>query len=104
MTVRWGCLVFFGISALLAAVPFVAFWYGPVIRSHSKYSKQLMAEEAKRIETEKNGKDDAGDGAFELEQGREGEGLEERVEEDQETTRMNEVSEKGPRAGSYAST
>lgn len=84
MTVRWGCFLFFGISAILAVVPFVAFFYGPIIRSHSKYSKQLMAEETRRIEAEKHGEEDPGDGAYEMEEGREGERLDERVAEDRE--------------------
>lgn len=37
------------VALLLGVVPFVAFWKGPEIRSRSKYSKILMAEEAKRV-------------------------------------------------------
>ena len=81
LTVRWGLFLFGCISALLAVVPFVAFWRGPEIRARSKYSRQLMAEEARRIEIDKNGEDDAGDGAIEPGECGEGEPLSERVDE-----------------------
>lgn len=87
LTVRWGLFLFGCLSAILAVVPFVAFWRGPQIRARSKYSRQLMAEEAMRIELEKNGEDDSGDGAYEGQQGEEdgdgGEPLQQRVAEEQ---------------------
>ena len=52
MTPRWALVMMGGIATLLAVVPFVAFYKGPWIRAHSPYSKQLMAEEAARIEKE----------------------------------------------------
>jgi len=68
-------------------VPFVAFWRGPQIRARSKYSRQLMAEEARRIEIEKNGEDDAADGALEPGQCGEGEPLAGRVEDSEKRSR-----------------
>ncbi|WWC67915.1 uncharacterized protein I206_101833 [Kwoniella pini CBS 10737] len=47
-TFTWGC-----IALLLSAVPFIAFYFGPKIRSKSKYSKILMKEEQERILREK---------------------------------------------------
>ncbi|WWC86940.1 uncharacterized protein L201_001820 [Kwoniella dendrophila CBS 6074] len=47
-TFTWGC-----VAVLLAAVPYIAFFYGPLIRSKSKYSKILMREEQERILREK---------------------------------------------------
>ncbi|WRT64796.1 uncharacterized protein IL334_001730 [Kwoniella shivajii] len=47
-TFTWGC-----VALLLAAVPFVAFYFGPRLRARSKYSKQLMKEEQEKILREK---------------------------------------------------
>ena len=68
-------------------VPFVAFWRGPQIRARSKYSRQLMAEEARRIEIEKHGEDDAGDGALEPGESGEGELLADRVGDSEKQSR-----------------
>ncbi|WVQ83220.1 hypothetical protein IAT38_005359 [Cryptococcus sp. DSM 104549] len=53
LTPRWTIFTWGCVAALLAAVPFVAYYHGPVIRAHSKYSKILMKEEQERIEKEK---------------------------------------------------
>ncbi|WWD00553.1 hypothetical protein V866_007487 [Kwoniella sp. B9012] len=47
-TFTWGC-----VALLLSTVPFIAFYFGPKIRSKSKYSKILMKEEQERIMREK---------------------------------------------------
>lgn len=52
MTVRWGLVMMGGLATVLAAVPFVAFFYGPTIRAHSPYSRQLMAMEKERVQNE----------------------------------------------------
>ena len=49
LTPRWAIFLFGCIASVLAAVPFVAFWYGPQIRARSRYSKLLMAEEKERV-------------------------------------------------------
>ncbi|WVQ83155.1 hypothetical protein IAT38_005293 [Cryptococcus sp. DSM 104549] len=48
MIFTWGC-----VSLVLAAVPFIAYYHGPKIRAHSKYSKILMKAEQERIAKEK---------------------------------------------------
>lgn len=53
LTVRWGLVMMGGFASVLALVPFIAFFYGPVIRAHSPYSKQLMAMERERVQNEK---------------------------------------------------
>jgi hypothetical protein len=53
ITFRWSIFIFGCIAAVLAVVPFVAFFYGPQIRARSRYSKQLMEEERMRLGTEK---------------------------------------------------
>jgi len=40
------------IAALLAPIPYIAFFKGPWIRERSPYSRILMAEEKKRVELE----------------------------------------------------
>lgn len=53
ITARWGLVLMGGVAAILALVPFAAFFYGPQIRAHSRYSRQLMAEEHSRLEAER---------------------------------------------------
>lgn len=53
MTVRWALVMMGGVAALLALVPFVAFYFGPQIRARSKYSRLLMAQERENIEKER---------------------------------------------------
>ncbi|ODN85273.1 hypothetical protein L198_07597 [Cryptococcus wingfieldii CBS 7118] len=53
MTPRWTIFTWGMVGLVLSVVPFIAFWKGDVIRSHSKYSKLLMKEERERIEREK---------------------------------------------------
>ncbi|TXT12815.1 hypothetical protein VHUM_01216 [Vanrija humicola] len=53
MTVRWAIVMMAGIGTVLAAVPFVAFFYGPAIRAHSKYSRELMELERQELEKER---------------------------------------------------
>jgi Pyruvate/2-oxoacid:ferredoxin oxidoreductase gamma subunit len=60
ITVRWAIFLFGCIALLLGAVPYIAFFYGPRIRAHSKYSKILMEEERKRIGAEKGTADVVG--------------------------------------------
>lgn len=51
------------IAMLLAAVPFIAFFYGPEIRKRSPYSRRLMEEEQRRIAGgQKGGREAGGDG------------------------------------------
>lgn len=54
---NWASTLFGCIAALLAVVPFIAFFYGPKIRAKSKFSKMLALEEEKlereRMEREK---------------------------------------------------
>ncbi|RXK37531.1 hypothetical protein M231_05252 [Tremella mesenterica] len=50
LTPKWAIFLFGSIAAVLAIVPFVAFFYGPIIRARSPYSKLLMAEERERME------------------------------------------------------
>ncbi|TXT10572.1 hypothetical protein VHUM_02077 [Vanrija humicola] len=62
MTVRWAIVMMASFAAVLALVPFVAFFYGPQIRARSKYSKLLMQQErdtidAERIQREARGMD-----------------------------------------------
>lgn len=45
-----------GFATLLAAVPFVAFVWGPQIRARSRYSKMLMAQEREQLEKERRGR------------------------------------------------
>ncbi|KAJ9105073.1 hypothetical protein QFC19_003705 [Naganishia cerealis] len=45
LTPRWGSTLFGGLAAILAVVPFLAFFYGPQIRKGSKFAKTLAAEE-----------------------------------------------------------
>ena len=44
---NWASTLFGLVAALLAAVPFVGFFYGPQIRARSKFSKLLLEEERK---------------------------------------------------------
>lgn len=65
MTVRWALVMMGGIAAILALVPFAAYFYGPQIRERSKYSRQLMRAErealdAERYQREARGMDMAG--------------------------------------------
>ncbi|WOO83005.1 Efflux pump atB [Vanrija pseudolonga] len=62
MTPRWAIVMMASFAAVLALVPFVAFFYGPQIRARSKYSKVLMQQErdaidAERIQREARGMD-----------------------------------------------
>ncbi|KAL7418993.1 hypothetical protein Q5752_006677 [Cryptotrichosporon argae] len=50
LTPRWAIFLFGCIAALLAVVPFVAYYKGPAIRARSKYSKLLMDAERKEVE------------------------------------------------------
>lgn len=50
LTPRWGSTLFGGLAVLLAAIPFVAFVYGPRIRKGSKFAKTLAAEEERMRE------------------------------------------------------
>ncbi|KAJ9107641.1 hypothetical protein QFC21_001101 [Naganishia friedmannii] len=45
LTPRWGSTLFGGLAAILAVIPFVAFFYGPQIRKGSKFAKTLAAEQ-----------------------------------------------------------
>jgi hypothetical protein len=49
---NWASTLFGCIGALLGAVPFVAFFYGPKIRSRSKFSR-LLVEEEERLQRER---------------------------------------------------
>lgn len=49
LTPRWAIFLMGMVAAVLGVVPFVAYYRGPEIRSRSKYSKILMAEERKRV-------------------------------------------------------
>ncbi|KAL1409161.1 hypothetical protein Q8F55_005990 [Vanrija albida] len=65
MTPRWAIVMMASFAAVLALVPFVAFFYGPRIRARSKYSKLLMQQErdaidAERIQREARGMDGHG--------------------------------------------
>lgn len=53
MTVRWALVLFACVGAVLALVPFVAFFYGPQIRARSKISRLLMHEEREALESER---------------------------------------------------
>ncbi|KAL1411719.1 hypothetical protein Q8F55_002685 [Vanrija albida] len=53
LTVRWSLVMMGGFATLLAAVPFVAFAWGPRIRARSKYSKMLMAQEREQLDKER---------------------------------------------------
>lgn len=62
MTPRWAIVMMASFAAVLALVPFVAFFYGPQIRARSKYSQVLMQQErdaidAERIQREARGMD-----------------------------------------------
>ncbi len=84
LTPRWAIFIFGCFAALLALVPFVAFFKGPAIRARSKYSKELMREERERIEREQGervglkgieggiGRDRAEDGKVESPMGKNG--------------------------------
>ncbi|GMK59838.1 hypothetical protein CspeluHIS016_0900550 [Cutaneotrichosporon spelunceum] len=65
MTVRWALILMGGIAAVLALVPFAAYYYGPAIRARSPYSRALMrlereALDAERVQREVRGIDLAG--------------------------------------------
>jgi type II secretory pathway component PulM len=60
MTVRWALVLMGGVAALLALVPFVAFFYGPQIRARSKYSRELMAQEREALEKEREAREKRG--------------------------------------------
>ncbi|WOO80564.1 Efflux pump atB [Vanrija pseudolonga] len=53
LTVRWSLVMMGGFATLLAAVPFVAFVWGPQIRARSRYSKMLMAQEREQLDKER---------------------------------------------------
>ncbi|WVQ83221.1 hypothetical protein IAT38_005360 [Cryptococcus sp. DSM 104549] len=53
LTPRWTIFIWGCVALVLAAVPFVAYYRGPMIRAHSPYSKILMREEQERIAKEK---------------------------------------------------
>ncbi|KLT43436.1 MFS general substrate transporter [Cutaneotrichosporon oleaginosum] len=53
MSVRWALILMGGIAALLALVPFVAFFYGPAIRQRSPYSRELMRQEREALDAER---------------------------------------------------
>ncbi|TXT07257.1 hypothetical protein VHUM_03427 [Vanrija humicola] len=53
LTVRWSLVMMGGFATLLAAVPFVAFVWGPQIRARSRYSRMLMAAEREQLEKER---------------------------------------------------
>jgi hypothetical protein len=52
LTPRWSLFMMGCIAALLAPIPYIAFFKGPWIRERSPYSRILMAEEKKRVELE----------------------------------------------------
>lgn len=53
MTVRWALVLMGGIAALLALVPFIAYFYGPQIRERSPYSRELMRAEREALDAER---------------------------------------------------
>lgn len=53
MTVRWAIIMMGGIAAVLALVPFIAFFYGPQIRARSPYSRALMQQEKDALDAER---------------------------------------------------
>ncbi|WRT64795.1 uncharacterized protein IL334_001729 [Kwoniella shivajii] len=53
LTPRWTSVTWGSVALLLSTVPFIAFKFGPKIRSKSKYSKILMKEEQERLLREK---------------------------------------------------
>lgn len=53
LTVRWALVMMGGIAAVLALVPFAAFFWGPQIRAKSKYSRLCMEQERAKLEHEK---------------------------------------------------
>ncbi|WWC86939.1 uncharacterized protein L201_001819 [Kwoniella dendrophila CBS 6074] len=55
LTPRWTCVTWGSVALLLSSVPFIAFKFGPKIRSKSKYSKLLMKEEQEKILREREG-------------------------------------------------
>lgn len=80
LTPRWAIFLMGCIAMLLAAVPFIAFFYGPEIRKRSPYSRRLMEEEQRRIAGgQKGGREAGGDGEEEevaqrVHDGKDGEG------------------------------
>lgn len=53
MSVRWALVMMGCIAALLALVPFIAYFYGPLIRERSKYSRELMRAEREALDAER---------------------------------------------------
>lgn len=53
MTVRWAIIMMGCIAALLALVPFIAYFYGPAIRARSPYSRALMQQEKDALDAER---------------------------------------------------
>jgi hypothetical protein len=53
MSVRWALVMMGCVAAVLALVPFIAYFYGPQIRERSKYSRELMKAEREALDAER---------------------------------------------------
>jgi hypothetical protein len=69
LTPRWAIFLMGCIAAVLASVPFVAYWKGPQIRARSRYSKLLIEEERRRVAAVHRGGEEAGGEEVEIGQG-----------------------------------
>ncbi|OJA17622.1 hypothetical protein AZE42_10117 [Rhizopogon vesiculosus] len=53
MTYRWGLTLWALMSAAMAPIPWILFFYGPKIRSHSKVSRKILEAELQQLDGDK---------------------------------------------------